>query len=89
MDFMLAITNIIKYPIFPENWVTLYLMQSKVLARALSNISKAMLDSFLDAHNFNPLIWDEFFSICTGFVTQGYLQLEGYSDYRRSLYLQQ
>ncbi len=88
-DFMLALSNILKAPIFPNSWVSMILIQSRGIAKALANISKALLDSFLQSHSFNPLIWDEFFSICTEFLTQPLLQLEQFSLYRKNFYLQQ
>ena len=89
MDFMMALTNLIKFPLFNSMWVTLYLMQARVITKCLSNVSRALLDSFLAAHTFNPLIWDEFFSLCTIVVMEPYLQIEKFSNYRKSVFLQQ
>ena len=88
-DFMLALSNILKTPLFPSSWVSMILIQSRGVAKALGNISKALLDSFLQSHSFNPLIWDEFFSVCMEFVTQPSLQVEQFSVYRKNFYLQQ
>jgi len=86
---MMTLTNLIKFPLFNSMWVTLYLMQSRVIAKCLSNVSKALLDSFLTSHTFNPLVWDEFFSLCTIFVTEPYLQIEKFSSYRKNVFLLQ
>ncbi len=86
---MMALANLIKFPLLNSIWVSLYLMQARVIAKCLRNVSKALLDSFLSSHSFTPLIWDELFSLCTIFVTEPYVQIEKFSSYRKDVYLQQ
>ena len=58
----------------------------RVVYKTIQNVSKALIDGFLATKNFNPLIWDLYFALCTDFLTQPCLQLEQYSTYRTRLY---
>ena len=57
-----------------------------VVGKTIQNISKALIDGFLNTKDFNPLIWDKYFALCKDFITLPCLQLERYSTYRTRLY---
>ena len=57
-----------------------------VVSKTIQNISKVLIDGFLNTKDFNPLIWDKYFALCKDFITLPCLQLERYSMYRTRLY---
>ena len=61
----------------------------RVLARTLTNCSKALLEYALKDTAFAPIVWDKFFGLCAQFLVQPCLQLEKLSDFRRHSFLQE
>ncbi|XP_028391608.1 dedicator of cytokinesis protein 1-like [Dendronephthya gigantea] len=87
-DFLITLfmhfRDIIAHSFYQKDWVTMIMVQNNVIVRALNYFSGALETNFLDFDGFNIQLWTSFFELSVSFITQGPLNLENFTETKRS-----
>ena len=90
--FVLKVLDVFKMlilkPVFPKDWATMIMLQNAVILKALCELSHTIRDHMTAPH-FDIQAWNDFFSCAIAFVTQPSLQLEKFSENKRSAILKE
>ncbi|CAB3976622.1 dedicator of cytokinesis 1 isoform X2 [Paramuricea clavata] len=87
-DFLITLfmhfRDVIADSIYQRDWVTMIMVQNNVIVKALDYFSTALEINFLDIDGFNNQLWTSFFELSVSFITQGPLNLESFTETKRS-----
>uniref|UniRef100_A0A3B4BMB5 Uncharacterized protein n=1 Tax=Periophthalmus magnuspinnatus TaxID=409849 RepID=A0A3B4BMB5_9GOBI len=70
--------------VFPADWMLMNLVQMQVFLRAIVQYSDVLNKLFLDPAHFNKQLWDNYFLLTVAFITHKTLQLETFSQEKRT-----
>ncbi|XP_012934627.1 dedicator of cytokinesis protein 4 [Aplysia californica] len=69
---------------FPPDWTTMKMITNNVMLTSIQYIADDLTINFLSGGNFDRELWHNFFLLAVDFITQRALQLELYSEAKRS-----
>lgn len=70
--------------VFPADWMVMNLVQMQVFLRAIIQYSDVLNKFFLEPAHFNKQLWDNYFLLTVAFITHKTLQLETFSQEKRT-----
>uniref|UniRef100_A0A8C6UVR0 Dedicator of cytokinesis 5 n=1 Tax=Neogobius melanostomus TaxID=47308 RepID=A0A8C6UVR0_9GOBI len=70
--------------VFPADWMVMNLVQMQVFLRAIIQYSDVLNKFFLEPAHFNKPLWDNYFLLTVAFITHKTLQLETFSQEKRT-----
>lgn len=86
LDFLMEILsvfhNLVNHPVFQSDWCEMILVQNDVILKALKFFSHTIRDRCFE--DFDQQAWSNFFHCAIAFMTQPSLQLETFSDNKRT-----
>ncbi|KAK3780750.1 hypothetical protein RRG08_001856 [Elysia crispata] len=86
-DFLLRVVvvfqELIKKNDFPSDWTSMRMITNNVMLTAIQYIADDLTGNF-NGDDFDIELWENFFLMAVDFITQPALQLEGYSEAKRS-----
>ncbi|CAH1784994.1 unnamed protein product [Owenia fusiformis] len=87
-DFLLHILivfqSLVKQDVFPRDWMVMRMVSNNVILTAVQIFSQAIIERFLKNKDFEYDLWQKYFSFAVSFLTQPCLQLENFSELKRS-----
>uniref|UniRef100_A0A3B5MA08 Dedicator of cytokinesis 5 n=1 Tax=Xiphophorus couchianus TaxID=32473 RepID=A0A3B5MA08_9TELE len=70
--------------VFPADWMVMNLVQMQVFLRAMNQYSDVLNRLFLDPVHFELQLWNNYFHLTVAFLTHKTLQLESFSQEKRT-----
>uniref|UniRef100_A0A3B3YXL9 Dedicator of cytokinesis 5 n=1 Tax=Poecilia mexicana TaxID=48701 RepID=A0A3B3YXL9_9TELE len=70
--------------VFPADWMVMNLVQMQVFLRAINQYSDVLNKLFLDPVHFELQLWNNYFHLTVAFLTHKTLQLESFSQEKRT-----
>ncbi|XP_054906818.1 dedicator of cytokinesis protein 5 [Poeciliopsis prolifica] len=70
--------------VFPADWMVMNLVQMQVFLRAINQYSDVLNKLFLDPAHFELQLWNNYFHLTVAFLTHKTLQLESFSQEKRT-----
>ena len=70
--------------VYAKNWMIMYMVQNNILVQATTYFTQALCDRFLKGQQFEQQVWIAFFQLAVTFITQWSLQLENFSEAKRT-----
>ncbi|XP_063232451.1 dedicator of cytokinesis protein 1 isoform X3 [Bacillus rossius redtenbacheri] len=82
MEILLVFKDLVSRPVFPRDWCEMIMLQNCVILKSLRFFSHTIRDYFFKP--FEIQAWNNFFHCAIAFLTQPALQLETFSQNKRS-----
>ncbi|XP_046384567.1 dedicator of cytokinesis protein 1 isoform X4 [Ischnura elegans] len=82
MEILLVFKDMVSRPVFAKDWCEMIMLQNSVILKSLRYFSHTIRDRF--SQNFEQQAWSNFFHCAIAFLTQPALQLDNFSQNKRS-----
>ncbi|KAG1690288.1 Dedicator of cytokinesis protein 1 [Nymphon striatum] len=83
IELLMVFNDLVNNNVYPLDWNEMIMLQNNIILKTLRFISHTVRDGF--SNPFELQVWDNFFNCATAFLTQGPLQLENFSQNKRSI----
>ncbi|XP_067836606.1 dedicator of cytokinesis protein 2-like isoform X2 [Heptranchias perlo] len=88
MDFLMEIfimfKDLIGKNVYPSDWMVMSMVQNRVFLRAINQYAETLNKMFLNSLSFELQLWNNYFHLTVAFLTQESLQLENFSNAKRT-----
>ncbi|KAJ7403376.1 hypothetical protein BTVI_77545 [Pitangus sulphuratus] len=84
METFIMFKDLIGKNVYAADWMVMNMMQSRVFLRAVNQFTSVLNQAFLDQKGFELQLWNNFFHLAVAFLTHESLQLETFSQAKRS-----
>uniref|UniRef100_A0A8U7P429 Dedicator of cytokinesis 5 n=1 Tax=Corvus moneduloides TaxID=1196302 RepID=A0A8U7P429_CORMO len=84
METFIMFKDLIGKNVYAADWMVMNMMQSRVFLRAVNQFTSVLNRFFLDQANFELQLWNNYFHLAVAFLTHKSLQLETFSQAKRS-----
>uniref|UniRef100_A0A8C2TTT8 Dedicator of cytokinesis 5 n=1 Tax=Coturnix japonica TaxID=93934 RepID=A0A8C2TTT8_COTJA len=84
METFIMFKDLIGKNVYPSDWMVMNMMQSRVFLRAVNQFTSVLNRFFLDQTSFELQLWNNYFHLAVAFLTHESLQLETFSQAKRS-----
>uniref|UniRef100_A0A669QGH6 Dedicator of cytokinesis 5 n=1 Tax=Phasianus colchicus TaxID=9054 RepID=A0A669QGH6_PHACC len=84
METFIMFKDLIGKNVYASDWMVMNMMQSRVFLRAVNQFTSVLNRFFLDQTNFELQLWNNYFHLAVAFLTHESLQLETFSQAKRS-----
>ncbi|XP_064916112.1 dedicator of cytokinesis protein 2-like isoform X4 [Columba livia] len=88
MDFLMETSilfkDLIGKTVYPCDWVVMNMVQNREFLRAINHFAVTLREMFLSNSSFELQLWNNYFHLAVAFLTQDSLQLENFSQAKRS-----
>lgn len=81
-EILLVFRDLVSKSVFPNDWMDMIMHQNTVILESLKHFSKIIMDYFYNP--FEKQVWSNFFHCSIAFLTQQPLQLDQFSDNKKS-----
>ncbi|GAB6029592.1 hypothetical protein CHUAL_005335 [Chamberlinius hualienensis] len=75
--------ELVKRDVFPKDWMVMSMATNNVILEALHEFSNPLCYQFLQGADFDFELWNGYFNLAVGFLTQPSLQLETFSEVKK------
>ncbi|GLG95600.1 uncharacterized protein GBIM_02534 [Gryllus bimaculatus] len=82
MEILLVFKDLVSRPVYPKDWSEMIMLQNSVILKSLRFFSHTIREYCTE--NFEHQAWNNFFHCAVTFLTQPSLQLETFSQNKRS-----
>ncbi|XP_049862449.1 dedicator of cytokinesis protein 1 isoform X3 [Schistocerca gregaria] len=82
MEILLVFKDLVSRPVYPKDWSEMIMLQNSVILKSLRFFSHTIRDYF--SQPFEHQAWNNFFHCAITFLTQPALQLDSFSQNKRS-----
>ncbi|KAG8228173.1 hypothetical protein J437_LFUL014408 [Ladona fulva] len=82
MEILLVFKDLVIRPVYPKDWCEMIMLQNSVILKSLRYFSHTIRDHF--SQPFEHQAWNNFFHCAISFLTQPALQLDNFSQNKRS-----
>ncbi|XP_071445315.1 dedicator of cytokinesis protein 1 isoform X2 [Hetaerina americana] len=82
MEILLVFKDLVSRPVYAKDWCEMIMLQSSVILKSLRYFSHTIRDRF--SQSFEQQAWSNFFHCAIAFLTQPALQLDNFSQNKRS-----
>ncbi|XP_066966939.1 dedicator of cytokinesis protein 1 isoform X9 [Macrobrachium rosenbergii] len=82
VELQMVIQDLIVQPVFPADWAEMILLQNSVILKVLHQLSRVISDKMREP--FKEFVWCNFFLCAIKFLTQPSLQLEKFTQSKRT-----
>ncbi|XP_053125035.1 dedicator of cytokinesis protein 5 isoform X1 [Hemicordylus capensis] len=84
METFIMFKDLIGKNVYASDWMVMNMMQSKTFLRAINQYASMLNRFFLDQASFELQLWNNYFHLAVAFLTHESLQLENFSQAKRS-----
>lgn len=84
-EILLVFKDLVSKPVFPNDWMDMIMHQNTVILESLKQFSKIIMDYFFKP--FEKQVWSNFFHCSIAFMIQPPLQLDQFSENKKSIIL--
>lgn len=85
-EILLVFKDLVSKPVFPPDWMDMLMHQNIVILESLKQFAKVIMDNFFDP--FETQVWSNFFHCSIAFLIQPALQIERFSENKKTIFLQ-
>lgn len=85
-EILLVFKDLVSKPVFPIDWMDMMMHQNVVILESLRHFARVIMDYFFNP--FEKQVWSNFFHCSIAFLIQPPLQLEQFSESKRTAILQ-
>ncbi|XP_058406486.1 dedicator of cytokinesis protein 5 isoform X4 [Diceros bicornis minor] len=84
METFIMFKDLIGKNVYAKDWMVMNMMQSRVFLRAINQFAEVLTRFFMDQASFELQLWNNYFHLAVAFLTHESLQLETFSQAKRS-----
>ncbi|XP_067884811.1 dedicator of cytokinesis protein 2-like isoform X2 [Heterodontus francisci] len=84
METFIMFKDLIGKNVYPPDWMVMSMVQNRVFLRAINQYAETLNKMFLNSMNFELQLWNNYFHLTVAFLTQESLQLENFSNAKRT-----
>uniref|UniRef100_A0A8C3RX73 Dedicator of cytokinesis 5 n=1 Tax=Chelydra serpentina TaxID=8475 RepID=A0A8C3RX73_CHESE len=84
METFIMFKDLIGKNVYANDWMVMNMMQSRVFLRAVNQFTSVLNRFFLDQASFELQLWNNYFHLAVAFLTHESLQLENFSQAKRT-----
>lgn len=84
-EILLVFKELVSKPVFPNDWLDMTMHQNTVILQSLRHFSRIIREHFQDP--FELQVWSDFFHCSIAFLIQPALQLDQFTNNKRSMIL--
>ncbi|KAL7025415.1 hypothetical protein ACKWTF_013468 [Chironomus riparius] len=84
-EILLVFKELVSKPVFPSDWLDMIMHQNTVILESLRHFARIIRESFSDP--FEKQVWSNFFHCSIAFLTQPALQLDQFTNNKKSMIL--
>ncbi|XP_042199746.1 dedicator of cytokinesis protein 2 [Callorhinchus milii] len=87
METFIMFKDLIGKNVYPVDWLVMSMVQNRVFLRAINQYAETLNKMFLNSSSFELQLWNNYFHLAVAFLTQDTLQLENFSNAKRTAIL--
>ncbi|XP_069712798.1 dedicator of cytokinesis protein 2-like isoform X2 [Phaenicophaeus curvirostris] len=84
METFILFKDLIGKSVYPSDWMVMNMVQNREFLRAINLFATTLTEKFLSNSSFELQLWNNYFHLAVAFLTQESLQLENFSQAKRS-----
>ncbi|XP_051830122.1 dedicator of cytokinesis protein 5 [Antechinus flavipes] len=84
METFIMFKDLIGKNVYPPDWMVMNMMQNRVFLRSINLFAEVLTKLFMDQASFELQLWNNYFHLAVAFLTHESLQLETFSQAKRS-----
>uniref|UniRef100_A0A2K6F6W6 Dedicator of cytokinesis 5 n=1 Tax=Propithecus coquereli TaxID=379532 RepID=A0A2K6F6W6_PROCO len=84
METFIMFKDLIGKNVYAKDWMVMNMTQSRVFLRAINQFAEVLMRFFMDQARFELQLWNNYFHLAVAFLTHESLQLETFSQAKRS-----
>ncbi|NXD17752.1 DOCK2 protein, partial [Nothocercus nigrocapillus] len=84
METFILFKDLIGKTVYPSDWVVMNMVQNREFLRAIDHFAATLRETFLQQSSFELQLWNNYFHLAVAFLTQDSLQLENFSQAKRT-----
>ncbi|OXB54120.1 hypothetical protein ASZ78_002139 [Callipepla squamata] len=87
METFILFKDLIGKTVYPSDWMVMNMVQNREFLRAINQFATTLTEMFLSSGSFELQLWNNYFHLAVAFLTQDSLQLENFSQAKRTTIL--
>uniref|UniRef100_A0A8B9PRX9 Dedicator of cytokinesis protein 2 n=1 Tax=Apteryx owenii TaxID=8824 RepID=A0A8B9PRX9_APTOW len=84
METFILFKDLIGKTVYPSDWMVMNMVQNREFLRAINHFAATLTETFLQHSSFELQLWNNYFHLAVAFLTQDSLQLENFSQAKRT-----
>uniref|UniRef100_A0A8C6ZVD2 DOCKER domain-containing protein n=1 Tax=Nothoprocta perdicaria TaxID=30464 RepID=A0A8C6ZVD2_NOTPE len=84
METFILFKDLIGKTVYPSDWVVMNMVQNREFLRTINHFAATLRETFLQQSSFELQLWNNYFHLAVAFLTQDSLQLENFSQAKRT-----
>ncbi|XP_010221630.1 PREDICTED: dedicator of cytokinesis protein 2-like, partial [Tinamus guttatus] len=84
METFILFKDLLGTSVYPSDWVVMNMVQNREFLRAINHFAATLRETFLQQSSFELQLWNNYFHLAVAFLTQDSLQLENFSQAKRT-----
>uniref|UniRef100_A0A8B9EI45 Dedicator of cytokinesis 2 n=1 Tax=Anser cygnoides TaxID=8845 RepID=A0A8B9EI45_ANSCY len=84
METFILFKDLIGKTVYPSDWMVMNMVQNREFLRAINQFATTLTEMFLSSSSFELQLWNNYFHLAVAFLTQDSLQLENFSQAKRT-----
>ncbi|XP_074051376.1 dedicator of cytokinesis protein 5 [Macrotis lagotis] len=84
METFIMFKDLIGKNVYPPDWMVMNMMQNRVFLRSINLFAEVLTKLFMDQTSFELQLWNNYFHLAVAFLTHESLQLETFSQAKRT-----
>ncbi|KAM7141237.1 dedicator of cytokinesis protein 5 isoform 1-T1 [Molossus nigricans] len=84
METFIMFKDLIGKNVYAKDWMVMNMTQSRVFLRAINQFAEVLTRRFMDQASFELQLWNNYFHLAVAFLTHESLQLETFSQAKRT-----
>uniref|UniRef100_A0A8V5FWF4 Uncharacterized protein n=1 Tax=Melopsittacus undulatus TaxID=13146 RepID=A0A8V5FWF4_MELUD len=84
METFILFKDLIGKTVYPSDWMVMNMVQNREFLRSINQFASTLTEMFLSDDSFELQLWNNYFYLAVAFLTQDSLQLENFSQAKRS-----
>ncbi|XP_078203326.1 dedicator of cytokinesis protein 5 isoform X2 [Callithrix jacchus] len=84
METFILFKDLIGKNVYAKDWMVMNMTQSRVFLRAINQFAEVLTKCFMDQASFELQLWNNYFHLAVAFLTHESLQLETFSQAKRT-----
>ncbi|XP_007960146.2 dedicator of cytokinesis protein 5 isoform X1 [Chlorocebus sabaeus] len=84
METFIMFKDLIGKNVYAKDWMVMNMTQNRVFLRAINQFAEVLTRFFMDQASFELQLWNNYFHLAVAFLTHEFLQLETFSQAKRT-----
>ncbi|XP_064360000.1 dedicator of cytokinesis protein 2-like [Dromaius novaehollandiae] len=84
METFILFKDLIGKTVYPSDWMVMNMVQNREFLHAINHFAATLTETFLQHSSFELQLWNNYFHLAVAFLTQDSLQLENFSQAKRT-----